>query len=185
MTKNNKRNYYSGKIQYSLQKIDYSLARMNNKKPDNLLSKIYFVMDNYNEIDYLTLTRVFKDIPESKIRKAVKYLSDLGVLSWEGKRLLNDKMVRVEKKDFATFVRDIEAKMKKSKGKNRLNLKEIQDVFQQAEEETEPIQVPKKEEKEHKVKVNVEEEEDEWVEIKYSKDVIIKTKKSKVKKLLE
>lgn len=175
MTKT-KQDYYKNKIMYALQKIDYAKARMTNKKPDNLLSKIYFVMENYAEIDYLTLTRVFKDIPERKIRTAVKYLSDLGVLDWEGKKLTNSKMVKLQKKDYATFISELEDKMKKKSGKERLNLKEISDIFDKADK-GEPE--PQKQEKTEKTS------DDQWVEIEYSKDVIIRTKKSKLKKLLE
>lgn len=175
----NKKQYYKNKIQYALQKIDYAKARMENKEPDNLLSKIYLVMENYNEIDFLTLTRVLQDIPESKVRKAVKYLNDLGVLSWGGKRLSKDKMVKMESKDYATFVNELEDRLKKASGKNRLNLKDLQDVFLQADhpEIKESVKVPQPEEDR--------EQDDSWVEIPYSKDVFLRVKKTKLKKLLE
>jgi len=175
----NKNDYYKNKIMYALQKIDYAKARMSNKKPENLLSKIYFVMENYAEIDYLTLTRVFKDIPETKIKVAVKYLADLGVLSWSGKRLTKDKMVRMEKKDYATFVRELEENLKKKTGKERLNLKDIQDVFTMADvgEPEKSVKVSaQKEDKEQK---------DDWVEIEYAKDVFLRVKKTRLKKLLD
>ena len=173
----NRKDYAKNKIMYALQKIDYHKARMTKKKPDNLLSKVYFIMENYSKIDYLTLTRVFKDIPEAKIRKAVKYLNDLGVLDWDGKKLTNSKMVRLEQKDYATFVKDLEEKMKKKSGKNRLNLKEISDLFDKADKGEQPKQV--------KQTKTVETKDEQWVEIEYSQDVIMKVKKSKLKKLLE
>ena len=169
-----KNQYYKNKIQYALQKIDYAKARMENRTPDNILTKIYLVMENYSEIDFLTMTKVLEDIPADKVKKAVKYLNDLGVLSWEGKRLSNDKIIRVEEKDYSSFVKELEQKMKKSTGKERLNLKELKDIFTKADEGDQP-----KQEK------TVQTKDEQWVEIEYSQDVIMKVKKSKLKKLLE
>ena len=173
-----KKQYYKNKIQYALQKIDFALARMKNKDPDNLLSKIYLVMENYTEIDYLTITRVLQDVPEAKIRKAIKYLQDLGVLTWEGKKLTEGKMVKVQQKDYSTFIKELEGKMKVAKGKDRLNLSEIQEIFKQAD-------TGNHSETRAEPKVEQEPEKEDWVEIPYSKDVFIRCKKSKLKRLLE
>jgi hypothetical protein len=118
---------------------------------------------------------------DHEIRKALRYLNDLGVVDWKGERIMKDKMIKLQSKDFITFVKDLERKIKSGTGKERLSLGEIKDIIRLSEsecfeepEEEKPVKLPK-----------VKEQDDEWVKIRYSEDLILNVKKSRLKKLLE
>lgn len=179
----NKKEYYRNKIMYALQKIDYAKSKMGNKKHSNILSTIYFVLQNYNELDYLTLTKVMSQYKDKEIRKALRYLSDLGVVDWQGKRILKDKMIKLQSKDFVTFVKDLERKTKSGTGKERLSLAEIKDIIRLSEQECEPE--PREEKQEKTVPEPKKADDEDWVSINYSDDLILNVKKSRLKKLLE
>ena len=132
----------------------------------NVLSTVFFVMQNYREIDIdqlVKVTRFNRDV----VRQALLQLNALGILGWQGKNLtsakkvrVNDKIVLKDKPTFAEFVKDLEQKMKDKYGVSP-------GEGQQPVQHQEPPQ-----------------QKERWMEIEYDSGLIIRISKQRLKALI-
>lgn len=154
----NKKSYWTNKIQYALQKIDYSKSRLLGREHKNILSTLYFVLQNYQKVDLNTIMNTTK-LSREDVSYGLRLLREIGVAGWEGDYLSLEKEIEVKDKvDWKTFVKNLDEKVAKLHGKSP----------------------------EEKIVKKIEEpvESDGWVNIQLEDDMIIKVTKTKLKKLL-
>lgn len=162
-----KKEYYENKILYALSKIDYAQSKMANKEHKNKLATLYFVLQNYKKIDLKTIMNVTK-LNKDDVVFALNVLKQLGLTRWTGEYLTKNKTIYVTedaKPKFTDYIQELNKKYYKKYGEPLLKGKEmvLDDEVILGKEQP---------------------QEDEWIEIQYSKDVIMKVKKSSLKKLL-
>ena len=161
-----KKQYYINKITYSLSKIDYAKSKLLGREHKNILSTVYFVLQNYKKIDLQTILNTTK-LNRDDVSYGLHLLKEIGVAGWEGEFLNLESEIEVrEKPDWKTFVKNLDEKI--SKMKNTKKSEPLKEVVQELKEE-----------------INTQEKMcEEWIEVKYSDEVIMKIKKSKLKELL-
>lgn len=149
------------KILYSLAKIDYHKAKLlGEQNPKNVISKLFFVLQSYKEIDIDTIMRITK-LSKDEVIKGLQYLNAIGLADWRGLYLTDKKNKTVtytEKGDLIKFIQELEVKIAEMEGKK----------------------VPTK------IEIPEDEKEcnDQWVEVQYNPDVILRIRKSKLKELM-
>ena len=168
-----RKKYYENKILYSLSKIDYAKSKMAGKEHTNRLATLYFVLLNYKKVDMNTILDVTK-LTRADVVSALNVLKQLGLTDWDGAYLRGNKEIRVNHDanlTFSEYVKELEKKYRAKYGKplNKDIKLELEKVGLEPEIKSETKSEPA---------------EDDWIEIKYSDDVIIKVKKERLKKLL-
>jgi hypothetical protein len=156
----NAKDYYNNKILYELGKIDYALARRDGAENSRGFAKIYSAMIAYGGKITFELLIKLTGLDRDTIVPKLKHLKDLGVISWDGEYLKNEKEIVAEKPDFRTWYAELQKKMK---GQNIIVPEEEPSAGAHRESQ----------------------ESHDWVEIPYSEGVVLKVKKSKLKRLLE
>jgi len=160
--------YWQNKICYALAKIDYAKSRITGSKNINERSKIYSTIMHYGGKVSLDAIMTFTKLDKGQIIDILQEMKVLGVVRWDGRIGLKKPVMAQSDKTVFEYV------------KNGVKEKVIGLGFDYDGAVIHPLDVA-----ETKQKPQTETQADnDWVEIKYSNDVIIKTKKSAVKQRL-
>lgn len=168
MVKMKRKDYYKNKILYALSKIDYAQSQLAGVEHKNKLATLYFILLNYQKVELKTVLQLTK-LSRDEVVNALNVLRKLGLTDWDGVYLKDDKEITVRKDTdmtFSQYVKDLQERYYKKYGEplGEVKLKE-------------PDVEPKQE-------IKPEAQKDDWIEIKYSEDIIIKVKKERIKDLL-
>lgn len=171
----NRHKYWQNKILYALSKIDYAQSRMRKQENTSALSKIYCVLLGYGKdgCDLSTLLELTK-LSREQVIPQLKQLRNMGLADWVGNYLKKDKKVKVSDVPSQKIYDGI----KTDQYEEHL----VGFGFDKDGAACLPQDVPK-----HDVEAHVSAAKginDEWVEIRYSHDIILKVKKSAVREKL-
>jgi DNA-binding transcriptional regulator GbsR (MarR family) len=177
----NRKNYLQSKILYALSKIDYASSQLNKQKNPHNLSKIYQVLMMYEKNVTLELLIKLTGLSRDEIVPKLKELKDYGVIDWDGAYFTHNTEIK-NKVDVKEWYCNLMAKLKESGTKlnddDEKFLKENRHLYHR-ENTTESIS-----EKVSAPIIEAKRNTGDWVEIQLEDDLVVRTTKARLKKVL-